>query len=259
MDSNEPESKIKRSSRLNISLSWPVVALILAGVIVAMLLIWKPWSGAAYSDDRIVTVQGEATIKAEPDEFVFNPSYEFKNADKEKALSELTKKSDEVINKLKAMGIDESRIKTNASGNNYNFYFDQQNNTNNYNLTITITVNNLERAQEIQDYLVTTSPTGSVSPHVKFSEQKRKQLESQARDEATKDARAKADQSAQNLGFKIGKVKSVEDGNGFGGIIPLYSGARDLAITEDAKQQSLSVQPGENDLNYTVKVVYFLK
>jgi uncharacterized protein len=259
MDSNEFSSKIKKNSRLNISISWPIVALLLVGVIVAMLLIWKPWSDAASSNDRTVTVQGDATIKAEPDEFVFNPTYEFKNANKEKALAELTKKSDEVVDKLKAMGIDESKIKTNASGNNYNFYFDRQNNTNNYSLTITITIDNLDRAQEIQDYLVSTNPTGSISPHASFSEQKRKQLESQARNEATKDARAKAEQSAQNLGFEIGKVKSVEDGNGFGGIIPMYSGARDMAIAEDAKQQSLSVQPGENDLNYSVKVVYFLK
>ncbi len=54
--------------------------------------------------------------------------------------------------------------------------------------------------------MVTTAPTGQVSPRPNFSDAKRKELESKARDEATKDARAKADQSARNLGFKVGKI-----------------------------------------------------
>jgi uncharacterized protein YggE len=120
---------------------------------------------------------------------------------------------------------------------------------------LTITVNDKALTQKVQDYLVTTSPTGSVSPQTTFSEAKRKELESKARDEATKDARSKAEQSAKNLGFKIGKVKSVEDGSGFGGIV-LREG---LTMASDSKATSLSVQPGENDLHYTVTVTYYLR
>jgi SNF2 family DNA or RNA helicase len=44
-----------------------------------------------------VSVSGSATLKAEPDEYVFYPSYEFKNADKTAGLKELTAKSEEVV------------------------------------------------------------------------------------------------------------------------------------------------------------------
>jgi uncharacterized protein YggE len=109
-------------------------------------------------------------------------------------------------------------------------------------------------AQKVQDYLLTTSPSGTISPYSAFSTEKRKELESQARDEATIDAREKAEQSAENLGFKLGKVKSIEDQSGFGGVIPLDT----PATMEDSARSSLSVQPGENEITYTVRVVYYL-
>ena len=257
MDSNEPINN-QKTNRLNINLSWPIIALALLGVIIAMLLIWKPWSAEPTNNDRIIAVQGDATIKAEPDEFVFNPAYDFKDSNKDKALAQVTKKSEEVTSGLKKLGVEDSKIKSSSYGNNYGYYYDQGANTNNYSLALTITVNDRKKAQEVQDYLISTGPLGSVSPQANFSDQKRKDLENRARDEATKDARAKADQSAQNLGFKIGKVKSVEDGANFGDIIPVYGAVNDLALAEGNKRQSLAVQPGENDLNFSVKVTYYL-
>ena len=242
---------------ISINLKWIVVLLFV--IIVAMVAVWRPWQAEPTNNDRIITVTGEAKIKADPDEYVFGPSYEFKNASKDAALAELTKKSDEITNKLKTLGVADNKIKTDSSGYNYDYYFDSKSGENRYSLRLTVTANNKELAQTVQDYLVTTSPTGSVSPQANFSDTKRKELESQARDEATKDARSKADQSAKNIGFKIGKVKSVNDGAGFGGIVPLYGrGGVEQSVAADAKQ-SLAVQPGQNDLGYNVTVVYFVR
>jgi uncharacterized protein YggE len=112
-------------------------------------------------------------------------------------------------------------------------------------------------AQKVQDYLVTTTPTGSVSPQSMFSEAKRQELNNQARDEATKDARAKAEQSAQNLGFKLGKVKSITDGAGFDQIMPM-----DAVVSTGSAEASVSrlaVQPGESELSYSVTVIYYIR
>lgn len=252
------ENKSK-NNKISIKLDMRIIIFVLIAAIVAMLAIWKPWSPEPSSDDRTITVTGETTIKAEPDEFVFYPSYEFKNASKDKALSEVTKKSEEVVGKLKELGVADEKIKSDSDGYNYNYYYLSQNNQNVYSLRLTVTVDNRELAQKVQDYLITTSPTGNVSPTANFSDTKKKELENQARDEATKDARAKAEQSGENLGFKLGKVKSVEDGNNFGQI-GLYRGGAELSIAQGSKDSnSLSVQPGQNDLNYTVTVVYYVK
>jgi uncharacterized protein YggE len=244
---------------------------ILAGLTVALVLSLVATTVLAVSlanggkgATRTVTVTGDATLKATPDEYVFYPSYNFTNPDKDAALKELTAKSDEVVAGLKKVGVADSAIKTNSNGYDTPVYLDsgpirKENAT--YNLQITVTVDNKELSQKVQDYLVSTSPSGGVSPQADFSDKKRKQLESQARDEATKDARSKADQQAKNLGFKVGKVQSVDDGSGFGGVRPFMGrNSAEPAIAEDsATSTQLSVQPGENELNYSVTVVYTIR
>ncbi len=251
-DTNTPQAR-----RLNLVIDMRLIIILLLVAVVAMLLIWKPWSSDGIGT-RSIKVTGEATITAKPDEFVFYPSYEFKNADKTAALADLSKKSDDVVAKLKSLGVSDSKIKTNSSGYDMPMYYDYaDNNTATYTLQLTVTVGSLDLAQKVEDYLVTTSPSGSVSPQANFSDAKQKTLEAQARDKATKDARAKGEQMAKNLGFSLGKVKTVEDGTGFGTIYPMASGSALMA--QDSKTSSLQVQPGENDLNYSVAVTYFIR
>jgi uncharacterized protein YggE len=257
MPAETPNTAAK--NKLNVSLDFRLVIAFLLVVIVAMLLIWKPWGTP--SSDRTVSVTGQATLKAEPDEYIFYPNYQFSSANKDTALTELTKKSDQIVGELKKLGVANNKIKTNSGGYDLPIERKPDSEVATYTLSLTVTATDKEQAQKVQDYLVTTSPTGSVSPQAGFSTTMRKSLESKARDQATKDAREKADQSAKNLGFKVGKVKSVSDGTGFGDVIPLgrgYSGATEPAIAEDSQQQ-LTVQPGENELSYSVTVVYYVK
>jgi uncharacterized protein YggE len=246
-------------NRVNVSLDLRIVVAVLLVTILAMLFMWKPWTTTGVSD-RTVEVTGEATVKAEPDEFVFYPTYQYKSTDKDAALAEATKKHDEVIKKLKELGVADNKIKSDTSGFDREIYMsapDRVDSTS-YSSTITITVDSREMAQKVQDYLVTTTPTGSVSPQATFSDAKRKELESKARDEATKDARAKAEQSGKNLGFKVGKVKTVTDGSGFSGIEPAM-GRTLIAEDSMSSDMKLSIQPGENELSYTVTVVYYVR
>jgi len=252
-DNSGPATK----NRVNFSFDLKWVVLLLLAVIVAMLFVWKPWEGIS-GTGRTVQVTGEAKISAEPDEFVFYPAYDFKNADKDAALTALSKKSDEIVAKLKELGVDSKQIKTDSTGYDFPYYADKTSDVLTYSLRFTITVDSLELAQKVQDYLLTTAPTGSVSPQAAFSQEKRKVLESEARDKATKEAREKAEQSARNLGFKVGKVKEVSDSQGFN-ILPYEKGGVALDSTEQSASPSLSVQPGQNDLTYTVTVTFFVK
>lgn len=246
-------------SKINISLDLRIISLILLVTIVAMLAAWRPWSMAATNSTRTITVNGEATIDAVPDEYVFMPSYEFKDVNKDTALAALSAKSDTVLKELKNLGVASSKIKANSDGYNYPEYFlDKDTGQNTYTLRLTVKVSGQKLVQKVQDYLVTTTPLGQISPQANFSDTARKTLEDKARDEATKNAREKAERSAANLGFKIVRIKSIEDGNSYGGVTPLMS---TMAVAEDSatSRSSLIVQPGENELNYSVKVVYFIR
>lgn len=244
------------NNRVSFSLDLRMIVLLLLAVIAVMLFTWKPWNKTSGAD-RTVEVTGEAKLTDKPDEFVFYPSYPFKNENKDAALADLTKKSDEVVGGLKKLGVPDNKIKTDSSGYDYPVYYDQNSKEATYTLSLTVTVNDKALAQKVEDYIISTTPSGAVTPQAQFSDKKRKELESKARDEATKDARAKANQSAKNLGFKVAKIKSITDGTGFG---PSPYLMRGTATVDDTKSSapSLSLQPGENDLNYSVTVVYLI-
>ncbi len=261
MDPNIVTPTSPQKSGLMKFVPWILVGL-MAIAIAVMIVLWKPWETRVAANSRIVSVTGEATVKGEPDEFVFYPTYQFKGDDKTALIDQLTTKSDEVVKKLKELGVEDKKIKSDASGYSNNFYFDSTTNENIYTLSITATTGTKDLAQKVQDYLVTTSPEGAVTPSSTFSKTKQKTLEDQARDEATKDARKKADKSATNLGFKIAQVKTVEDTGGFGGGCGPYgicSGAQTLEAKAPDISTSLTVQPGENEVSYTVKITYFIK
>src|SRR5690606_508221 len=133
---------------------WISLALLIA--IVVMLIIWKPWAGAGTSD-RTIDVTGEATVSARPDEFVFNPAYEFTNADKDAALEQLSSKSDEIVGELKGLGVADSDIKTNSDSWSFPIR-DRGEGSTTYTLRLTITTKDEDLTQKVQDYLVSTSP-----------------------------------------------------------------------------------------------------
>ena len=232
---------------------------VLAAVVIIMLVLWQPWFPNVKATDRTISVTGNATITAVPDQYVFSPSYNFSDTDKQAALDKLTAKSNAIVAKLKQLGVADKDIKTNASGYyNYGYYVPFYQGGDTYTLTFTVTVRDAKVAQKVQDYLVSTSPTGNVTPNVSFSTDKQKELQKTARNEAEQDARKQADQSASNLGFAIVAVKSVVDGNIYGGGPIAYdslSAGSDLAV----QKSSLTVEPGQNDLTYSVQVIYYIR
>ncbi len=238
---------------------WKILCLLLLIALIASIWLWKPWQANIKASDRTISVTGEATVKAEPDEFIFSPSYDITNPDQQKAITDLTAKNNDIIAKLKALGVPSSKIESNAS--NYKDYFDSTTNT--YTFYLTVTVDDKTLAQKAQDYLLTTSPSGDITPQYTFTDAKQKTLENQGRDQAEQDAKAKADQSAKNLGFKVKAVKTVQDGNfeSMGGCGPqgLCMGANNLNAAVSSQNPSLTLQPGENSLPYSVNVTYYIQ
>jgi uncharacterized protein YggE len=238
-------------------LDYKLLTIALIAIVLVMLYAWRPWEDSR-AKDRTISATGQATLSAVPDKFVFSPVYEFKDVDKQAALASLTKKNSEITAKLKSLGVPDSKIKASSDSLNYANFTKPDPSPTYYSLRFTITIDNKDLAQKVQDYLVSTTPTGSASPMADFSDQKRRELESKARDNATKEARSKAEQSAKNLGFSLGAVKTVNDGAGFGQVMPM---SKDMAASSTAGStvSGTTLQPGENDLNYSVTVTYFVR
>jgi uncharacterized protein YggE len=252
------EEQVPKNSKFNAlkKINYTYVCIALVAVLVLVVIFCRPWIRPIAANSRTVQVTGTASVKSTPDQFVFYPSYTSKNTDTQAALAELSKKSDEIVAKLKTLGVTEDNIKTNSSSVNGKYmitamYPDPNGGSNT--LQITVTVSNKDLAQKVQDYLLTTSPVAAVSPTPSFSTAKQKKLESQARDEAAKDAKAQAQQMAKNLGFKLGPVKTVENAvpgfSGGGRIMPMTLNA------SSAPEAGASTVTGSGDMMTTTQAV----
>ncbi len=247
----------RRQKFLSAGLSGQLPLVLALLIIIGLLALWQPWQANPSSSDRTITVTGEAIVTAEPDEYTFAPSYQFSGSSAQTALAAANEKINSIVDKLKSLGVPDNKIKSDTSG--FQDYYNQRTST--YYASVSVVVDNKALAQKVQDYLLTTTPDGSVTPQADFSKAKRKQLTDSARDQASKDARAKADQSAKNLGFKVGKVKSVKDEPDTSFFEPC--GGRGIcAGVNSAATDSVNTAPihqGENDLTYDVTVTYYLR
>ncbi len=232
---------------------------VLLVIIVIMFVLWQPWLPNVKASDRTISVTGTAMITAVPDQYVFSPSYDFTNSNKQAAIDSLTAKSNTIVAKLKQLGVADKDIKTNANGyTSYGYYIPVDQGSDTYTLTMTVTVMDAKLAQKVQDYLVITTPSGTLTPSVSFSTAKQQALQQQARNQAEQNARSQADQSARNLGFSVAAVKSVVDNNWYGGGPIVYDGLSVGSALSSSAKPSLAVEPGQNDLSYSVQVVYYI-
>ncbi len=248
-DTTMPVAKPKANG---LTVSWRLLAIVLLIIIAVMLAIWRPWQ-AGTSAGRTITVTGEATVSAEPDELVFYPSFTIATT------QDLAARANELTAGLKALGVEDKAIRTNASA--YEKYYDltrlpgsapEEEIT----LQFTITLNDKELAQKVQDYLVSQKASGQITPQGSFSDEKRKQLQDEATEKAAADARTRAEKMAANLGAGIGKVVKVSESQGYG-IYPMENGIRDMvASSADA---SMPINQGENDFTYQLQAEYELK
>jgi len=240
--------------------AWIICAVLVITNLI-MLGFWQPWNSKSVSD-RTISITGSTTIESEADQFVFSPYYQKEGTDKVAINAEFSILASTITTKLKELGVADSAIKTDINSYEYSIYYGNQPSNETSTLYITVTIKDKVLAQKVQDYIVTTSPYGSITPQVSFSTAKQKTLESKAREEAIKDAKTKAEASASQLGVKIGKVVSVTD-NYFSGISPLPWMPSDSTSSDSVKESSATssytVQPGLNEYSFSVQVVYEIK
>lgn len=228
-------------------------------VIIGMLYFWKPWDAPASA--RTITVQGEAVVKATPETFEFQPVFE--NADAKVA----TAAGNEAVTQLKKLGVKDIDIKTQASvssigtqpqlGIKSTIYPPVPVSTTSI-YTITAVARDKVLAQKVSDYLATTTATGQITPTTSFSKDTEAKLLLEARSKASDDAKSKAIVTAKQLGAKVGRVSKISDDNG-PGMYPVGIPSADSAKSYAQSNIGAAVQPGLNQISYSLTVVFELQ
>jgi uncharacterized protein YggE len=223
------------------------------------LLLWsQPWDSSSNSaETRTITVSGEATIEAEPDTFTFNPYFEQEGTDQDALKEALSVQANEAVEKLKELGVEDSDIKLDVSS--YDYWYWDEDEEGRLSAYITIEIPAGDLVQEVQDYLLTTDAKGQLSPRASFSEEKRKNLDAQAVELASADAKSKAAVQASLFDAELGDVVTVSQGRDsiFGYPEPVALESREASL--DMASSSIPVLPGEQEYKQTVTVVYELQ
>lgn len=227
-------------------------------VVILGLLLWsKPWTDSNSSELRKITVTGNSSIDAEPDEYSFSPYFEKTGNDQEALKSELTNLVNNTVTELKKLGVDEKDIKLDVSSYDYWFVADGEDGS--LNASIQIKVRDKDLTQKIQDYLLSTEAKGQLTPQASFSDTKQKELDAMAVDQAIDDAKDQASRQAEKLGGRIGKV--LEFNQSQDSVFPIMYDAKaiagDSAVSES--NESLPVLSGQNEYNQSVIITYELK
>lgn len=227
--------------------------LLLLGILASVLLQWQPWDPAVSANTRKITVTGTALTEATPDQYQFSPIWT------RDTTAEITALNDQIMTKLKELGVKDTQIKNNASryGSPEVFYSAPADGKQKTTLSITITVKDKDLAQKIQNYLLTTDPSGSITPYPSFSSPKQKELQVKLRAEATKDAKQKAEQTAEGLGAKVGRVIEISEGASEG-FYPMPIAVSDTSAVSSSKD-SISIQPGSDEYSYSVTAIFTLQ
>ncbi len=240
------ETKVVKSKKLAFSISWKVLSLILAVGLVGLAMYTKPWDSSS-SSARTIEITGEASIKRAPDSFVFNPSYEAKSQEA------ITAKTNEVVKGLKDLGLGDAGIQTQVS--NYEDYKSgYASGEYIYSLYMTLAIEDKDLAQKVQDYLVASGATGQITPTTNFTKATQKSLRDEATTLAVADAKQRAEQTAKNLGVKLGKVVKINEPDQVD-VYPIAS--YDSASLESGK--SLPINAGESEYPLSIKVEFEIK
>ena len=210
-----------------------------------------------------VNVAGNSQVKAVPDLVSVYFNIETSAETAKEAKDNNSEIFDKVLNTLIGLGFERKEITT----ENFNIYpeYNWQNGGQEitgyratHNIKIELSTSNTEKIGELIDAGVDNGATISYI-NFELSLDKQNEYKSEAIKLATEDARIKGESLASGLGKKLGKVVSISYSDFGYSPWPIYMAREGSAGVEEAKQATTDIQPGEQDVNAMVEIVFELK
>ena len=215
-------------------------------------------AGAATVDSPRISVHGTGIVSARPDMANVQIGVQIQDTSLDAAQTEATTKADALIAQIKAAGVAENDIATSQfSVEPVMDYRDGQTPTlTGFRVThmLSVKIRDLGKAGQIIDDLVSSGANTVYGLSFGFSNPDA--LMSQAREQAVKDARARAEQLATLSGVSLGQIIVIEDGGSNTPPVPLAMPASDMAR---GAATSVPFQAGQQEVQVQVNVVYAIK
>lgn len=213
---------------------------------------------ASEPQQRTVTVRGEGTTTAPPDQVRLTLQVSVRGETATEAMRSASTKTQAVLTLLKGLGIDEKNIQTSRVNVTPVFDYSRQiqpppivGYTSSNDFAVLFKGKLMEKVGEFMDRAVTAGATSFGS--LQFESSKQRELEREVLRNAAADARARAQVLAKELGAELGRVVSISESVGGGRPVPVYM----RAAAEAAP--AAPVMSGELTITANVDVVFELK
>ena len=222
-------------------------------LVAAYFLPWRNinWGKVTMEQGNTVTVTGEAKTQQKNQLASFSAGAMATGMDKNKAMTEVNTKINDLIKSVKDFGVAEADIKT----QNLSYYQEQKGSLNpgqwQVNNTIEITLRDVAKANDLSDLLAKSGANNVYGPNFRMDDTN--QIETGLFGEAIKNAKEKADAIAKASGRTIGKVITVNEGASTSNIYPMF------AKLDSVGTGGAVTEPGSATVSKSVTVVFELK
>jgi uncharacterized protein YggE len=246
----------------------------LAGVATLVLMLGAVFLGVQVvksfktSDDSVqntITVEGSSEVFAVPDIATISFGASAKNKDMKAAQAEVEANSSKAIEAVKALGIDAKDIQTTyynaypeydykcgqfgCAGSNGNLIGYQ------VSQTTTVKIRDLAKVSQVLGVVGSAKVSDIQGPN--FDIENKDALQAEARKEAIKEAKEKAKVLADQLGVRLVRIVSFNEG-GYGGPI-MYAKTEMAMDTRSAGNVAPTIETGQNKISSNVSIVYRVK
>lgn len=207
--------------------------------------------------DTLFTVSGTGEATAVPDTAMVSLGVTKTASTVEEAQNQVNETINTITKDLKQLGIEEKDIKTSNYNVNPNYdYTSGKNTVTGYtvNANLDVKVKDIEKANKAVD--AATKDGANQIGNVQFvlNDEKKKELENQARKKAIDEAKEKAKSISDAAGIKLGKIINIQESGENPTIYPMAE-ARALDM-KSAGGEPTQLNPGENKVSITVSLSY---
>ncbi len=201
------------------------------------------------------SVSGQGKITMVPDIAVVSVGVTAQGPTVTRVQQELNTKMNAVTDAIKKLGVDAKDIRT--SYYNINPTYDYSSDTRRItgyqaNSNLTVKVRKIDTANNVID--AATANGANEVGGITFDVDDKTKAENQAREEAVKDAKSKAEAAARTAGFRLGRVVNYSEGGGAAPRPVMYDAAKSLPMAGGG--EPTQVEPGTSELNVSVTLSY---
>ncbi len=227
-------------------------------VVVLCLATWSLQGQQACPPPKLVKTTGTAEVKVTPDRVVMQLGVERQSSKASSARAAVSSTSRKILAALKGLGIEEKDIQTAYLLLQPEIHYQKgvRITTFTANQSLSVTIRDLSKLDDVMDSVIAAG--GNQIDGIEYQSSELRKYKDQARDEAVKAAKEKAEALARGLGNQIGKTYSIEEVQQAEGSYSYLGGLAANTTFERSRSGGPSTAPGELTVKASVIVSFDL-